>query len=77
VEESWFRRETRTQGGPSRAYDAVLDTNERQMIEGALSTSRGRVGGINGAAAKLGIPRQTLESKIKSLGINKFRFRQQ
>jgi formate hydrogenlyase transcriptional activator len=45
------------------------------MIERALSESAGRVGGIKGAAAKLGLPRQTLDSKIKSLGINKFRFR--
>jgi len=32
-------------------------------------------GGMKGAAVKLGLPRQTLESKIKALGINKFRFR--
>ena len=37
--------------------------------------SAGRVGGLKGAAVKLGLPRQTLESKIKALGINKFRFR--
>jgi DNA-binding NtrC family response regulator len=35
----------------------------------------GRVYGPEGAAAKLGIPRTTLESKIKSLKINKNRFK--
>jgi formate hydrogenlyase transcriptional activator len=53
-----------------------MNTNEREMIEKALSDSAGRVGGLNGAAAKLGLPRQTLESKIKTLCINKFRFKQ-
>ena len=45
------------------------------MIEAALAESRGRLSGPSGAAAKLGIPRQTLESKIASLGINQYRFR--
>jgi DNA-binding NtrC family response regulator len=47
---------------------------ERDMIEAALAESRGRVSGPSGAASKLGIPRQTLESKIRSLGINKHRY---
>ena len=45
------------------------------MIEEALKTSRGRVFGPMGAAAKLGVPRSTLESKIKSLKIDKNRFK--
>jgi formate hydrogenlyase transcriptional activator len=45
------------------------------MIENALTQSRGRVSGPLGAAARLGIPRSTLESRIKSLNINKHRFR--
>ena len=48
---------------------------ERGIIEAALGESRGRISGPSGAAAKLGIPRQTLESKIASLGLNKYRFR--
>jgi formate hydrogenlyase transcriptional activator len=48
---------------------------EQEIIEAALAESRGRISGPSGAAAKLGIPRQTLESKIASLGINKHRFR--
>jgi formate hydrogenlyase transcriptional activator len=48
---------------------------EKDMIEAALKDTRGRVSGPTGAAVKLGIPRSTLESKIKSLKIDKNRFR--
>ena len=75
VDETWFRREARSRIGEPIPFNAALDTSEREMIERALSESAGRVGGQKGAAVKLGLPRQTLESKIKMLGINKFRFR--
>jgi PAS domain S-box-containing protein len=52
-----------------------LLVQEKDMIEEALKTSRGRVFGPAGAAAKLGIPRSTLESKIKSLRIDKNHFK--
>jgi formate hydrogenlyase transcriptional activator len=52
-----------------------LEAQEKNMIEEALKASRGRVFGPTGAAAKLGIPRSTLESKIKSLTIDKNHFR--
>ena len=52
-----------------------LNAQEKDMIEVALKESRGRVFGPAGAAAKLGIPRSTLESKIRSLKIDKNRFR--
>jgi formate hydrogenlyase transcriptional activator len=52
-----------------------LVAQEKNMIEAALEESRGRVSGPTGAAAKLGIPRSTLESKIHSLKISKNRFR--
>ena len=45
------------------------------MIEAALRQSGGQVFGPSGAAAKLGVPGSTLESKIRSLGINKNRFK--
>jgi formate hydrogenlyase transcriptional activator len=48
---------------------------EREIIESALKKSRGRISGSSGAAEKLGIPRTTLESRIKSLRINKHQFR--
>ncbi len=52
-----------------------LEEQEKNMIEEALKASHGRVFGPTGAAAQLGIPRSTLESKIKSLKIDKNRFR--
>jgi formate hydrogenlyase transcriptional activator len=45
------------------------------MIETALREAKGHVSGPTGAATKLGIPRQTLESKIRKLGINRHQFR--
>jgi PAS domain S-box-containing protein len=54
-----------------------LEAQEKNIIEEALKASRGRVFGPAGAAAKLGIPRSTLESKIKSLKIDKNHFRTQ
>src|ERR1700723_3645685 len=53
----------------------TLLAQEKDMIEAALKDARGRVSGPTGAAAKLGIPRSTLESKIRSLNINKNHFK--
>jgi DNA-binding NtrC family response regulator len=50
-------------------------TQEKELIEAALAETRGRVSGASGAAAKLGVPPSTLESKIRSLKINKHRFK--
>jgi formate hydrogenlyase transcriptional activator len=52
-----------------------LPAQEKALIEGALRECGGRVYGPSGAAARLGIPRTTLETKIKSLKINKHRFK--
>jgi PAS domain S-box-containing protein len=52
-----------------------LLVQEKNMIEAALKDTGGRVSGPTGAAVKLGIPRSTLESKIRSLNIDKNRFR--
>jgi DNA-binding NtrC family response regulator len=52
-----------------------LPSQEKEIIEAALSESDGRVYGPSGAAARLGIPRSTLEHKIRSLKINKNRFK--
>ena len=52
-----------------------LAAQEKEIIEAALRESQGRVFGPSGAAAKLGIARSTLESKIRSLKINKNRFK--
>ena len=62
---------------PSQAYQSIDEksASERGAIETALAETRGRVAGPSGAAAKLGVPPSTLESKIRSLKINKNRFR--
>ena len=63
-------------GIPSRAgLSSSLAAHEKAIVEDALRVSRGRVFGPSGAAARLGIPRSTLESKIRALKIDKRRFR--
>jgi formate hydrogenlyase transcriptional activator len=56
------------------ALPSALQEQEKELIEAALAKSRGKVAGPRGAAATLGIPASTLESKIKQLGIEKGRF---
>jgi formate hydrogenlyase transcriptional activator len=53
----------------------TLATHEKDAIEAALKDSKGRVAGPFGAAARLGVPASTLESKIKALAIDKRRFK--
>jgi formate hydrogenlyase transcriptional activator len=78
VDASWLkqdsRRDARSGTAQVRGLGKLEADEERQLIEAALSASGGRISGPSGAAAKLGIPRQTLESKIVSLGINKAKF---
>ena len=76
VDESWLKLEPADspQLGlslPVGGLSALAD-REVEMIEAALAESHGRISGPSGAAAKLGIPRQTLESKIRRLGIDKY-----
>jgi formate hydrogenlyase transcriptional activator len=52
----------------------MLAATEKEVIEEALRESQGRAFGPSGAAAKLGLARSTLESKVRSLNINKNRF---
>jgi len=74
VDETWLKRDGQ-RSGPAVPFVATLVEREKEMIETTLAACRGRVAGPLGAATKLGIPRQTLESKIKTLGIDKHRFR--
>jgi formate hydrogenlyase transcriptional activator len=53
----------------------TLRHSEQQLIEQALMDSNGRVAGFRGAAARLGVPASTLESKIRRYRIDKLRFR--
>ena len=75
VDETWLKREPAQNPLRPRTLDGVLIKQEKEMIEAALAESHGRISGPAGAAAKLGLPTQTLESKIKRLKINKFRFK--
>ena len=72
---SWLatKRKKRS-NGTGRPGTPSVD-GEKDLIEAALTESQGRVSGPRGAAAKLGIPRQTLEWKIRALNIDKFAFR--
>src|SRR5271163_2750403 len=75
VDETWLKHEPPQVASPTVALSGALVRQEREMIEAALAESHGRISGPIGAAAKLGLPTRTLDSKIKRLGINKFRFK--
>src|SRR3989442_1257812 len=74
IDESWLK------GNPHQASNRIapltttLAEGEKQLIEAALAASNGRISGPSGAAVKLGIPRQTLESKMKALDMNRRSF---
>jgi len=76
VDESWLSQKLPERKAESLLYlsDKVA-AQEKEIIEAALRECQGRVYGPSGAAAKLGIARSTLEAKIRSLKINKNRFR--
>ena len=59
----------------TRGLGRLDESKEKELIESALAQTGGRISGPSGAAALLGVPRQTLESKISNLGINKHRFK--
>jgi transcriptional regulator with GAF, ATPase, and Fis domain len=75
VDESWLARRAIAGDSPAQPLSEKLAAQEKELIEAALEESKGRVSGPLGAAAKLGIPQSTLDSKIKSLKINKHQFR--
>ena len=76
VDESWLSQQPRDKRSGGKLYlSQKLAAKEKEIIEEALRESQGRVFGPSGAAAKLGIARSTLEMKIRSLNINKNRFK--
>jgi formate hydrogenlyase transcriptional activator len=80
VDPSWLAPVSSSPTSPHPATQAIplvadLAEREKAMIENALREAEGLISGPNGAAAKLGIPRQTLESKIRKLGIKRRGFR--
>jgi PAS domain S-box-containing protein len=70
VDESWLSHERST----NRPLSDEIVAQEKELIAAALAKTRGRVSGPSGAAARLGMPASTLDSKIKSLKIDKRRF---
>jgi PAS domain S-box-containing protein len=74
IDKSWLSHKPH-QTSHEKPFSDNLATREKEMIEAALAESRGRVSGPAGAAAKLGIPPSTLDSKIRALRINKHRFK--
>jgi formate hydrogenlyase transcriptional activator len=82
VDETWLTGKATQTSARARPLPGTLAEvqkqfadREREIIEAALEASGGKVAGEKGAAAKLGIPTQTLDSKIASLGINKHRLK--
>ena len=74
IDEAWLSSQAPLRPDGSNPLPDALQDQEKEMIEAALAKSKGRVAGPRGAAAKLGIPPSTLESKIKQLKIEKRRF---
>ena len=75
VDKSWLAPESAQTGPTGQALSKRPVTEEKRVIEAVLVETRGRVSGPRGAAARLGIPPSTLESKIRSLKISKYRFK--
>jgi len=76
VDKSWLSQQFLDERSAGKLdLSEKLAATEKEVVEAALRESQGRVSGPSGAAAKLGIARSTLESKIQSLNINKNRFK--
>jgi formate hydrogenlyase transcriptional activator len=75
VKKSWLSRQCVTARSETQAFVKRDTMRDRELIGAALAETKGRVSGPLGAAARLGIPSSTLESKIKSMNINKYSFK--
>ena len=75
VDELWLQSDSRRSNVADSGLARLAASQERKLIESALAQSHGRIAGPSGAAAKLGIPRSTLETKIRRLGIAKHHFK--
>jgi formate hydrogenlyase transcriptional activator len=75
MDEAWLKRELRANPKRTGTLHATLVKQEKEMLEAALAASHGRISGPSGAATKLGLPSRTLDSKIKRLKINIYRFK--
>jgi transcriptional regulator with GAF, ATPase, and Fis domain len=77
VDEVWLSKRSHSQGPSIKTNQVPKDEprNEREIIEAALAQSRGRVSGASGAAASLRVPPSSLETRIKTLKIDKSKFK--
>jgi formate hydrogenlyase transcriptional activator len=75
VEERWLACEAESKGSPCQSLVDAVANHERRLIEDALLDSRGQVSGVSGAAARLGMRPSTLESRIRTLQIDKRKFK--
>jgi len=75
INQDWLAYESFLAGPGPRPRFRRPATDQREMIDAALAEARGRVSGPGGAAARLGIPASTLESKIRAMKINKYSFK--
>ncbi len=75
VDEAWLSSQDAPRPRSSGRLTETLQSHEKELIEAALEESNGKVAGPNGAAAKLGIPRSTLDLKIKQFNIKKHNLR--
>ncbi len=75
VDETWLQHESGCSARATVPLAIDLVEHEREVIESALADCKGRISGPSGAAARLGIPRQTLEYKLTKLGIDIYRFK--
>jgi formate hydrogenlyase transcriptional activator len=75
VDDTWLKRELRANPKKPTTLNGALAKQEKEIIEAVLAACQGRISGPSGAAAKLGLPSRTLDSKIKRLKINVYRFK--
>jgi transcriptional regulator with GAF, ATPase, and Fis domain len=75
IDEAWLSSHNAPRRASSHPLTENLHNYEKELIEAALAESNGIVAGPNGAAVKLGIPRSTLDLKIKQLNIRKHTIR--
>ena len=74
IDEAWLASQGAPQPGSPGILTETLENHEKELIEAALAESKGRIAGPNGAAARLGIPRSTLDFRIKRLKIRAHKF---
>ena len=75
VDESWLSINCDEPARAPRLLLRIPSSQEKETIEAALAEAQGQVSGPTGAAARLGVPPSTLDSKIRALKINKHRFK--